>query len=357
MATAKKKTIETLEVDEIIETIPTREVHLDSLEKNFNIFILNITTHTESISKNINMDELNEIGDEIIKAKEYLTSFASGEKKTIREKAYNQLSLIPYAGDWAKKKAEAIKLQSLKDSSVKEVLDDMFNNFDIKKKRLIELTYLAEEIKTSLLSQEGQLTNYIADLDYVIETTTSAGDKMRALDMSIQAQTSEKVIKDQVYNKLEFIIELMTNLMHKMSKTLPTLKTQLINETSFAGMINSITDSVKMLDSLQTLTNDITRISTENIQEEIINVTKTMTNGADIEFYKKSAEINNKYQETLKQCRIKQIKSTIDNYDALKTISVSSDNLLENRINSERIALGITIEAKKDKVEQSINEA
>jgi len=321
---------------------------LDELEKDFNAFQTKVEQDTSSMSSNLNMDELNEIGDEIIKAKEYLTSFARGEKKSIREKAYNQLIALPLIGDWAKERVEDAQLQAVKDSGVKEVLESIFDNFDVKKKRLIELTYLAEEIKGSLIEQEIQNAGYIQKLDYIINTTDNAGDKMRALDMANQAEASDKIIKDQVYNKLQFIIEMMEQLMMKMSKTLPAMKAQLLNETSIAGMIQNISDAVKMMGSLQSLTNEIAQTSTENIQGMIISVTNDLSNGTDIEYYKKSAERNAKFQETMKNARVKQIETTVNTYNALKDIGVNTSNQLENRLNAERLALGLQVENMKE---------
>lgn len=328
-------------------------INIDELEKDFSAFVQKIEASTANISKDINIDELNEIGDEIIKAKEYLSSFASGEKKTVREKAYNQLTNIPGLGSWAKNKVTEVRVQNMKDSGAREVFDEMFENFETKKKRLVELTYLAESIMKSLIGQESELVVYIRKLDVIIQSSDSAGDKMRAYDMSIQAQSSEKVIQDQVHNKLAFIIELMTKLMHRMSKTLPVIKTQLLNETSFAGMISSISDTVKMMDSLQDLTNEIAQKSTHNIQGLIIDVSKTLTKSTDIEFYKKSAEINEKFHKTMIDCQVKRISSTLDNYDTLKQISVDTSKQLENRMKKERIALGMDIKSSQETVKKA----
>ena len=151
------------QVDEIVY-----DGTLDDLEKEFTSFVTDVETSTSNMTSHINMDELNEIGDEIIKAKEYLTSFAKGEKKTVREQAYNQLIALPLIGSWAKTRVEEVQMQAVKDSGVKEVLESIFDNFDIKKKRLIELTYLAENIKSNLVKQESELAVYIVKLDYII---------------------------------------------------------------------------------------------------------------------------------------------------------------------------------------------
>jgi len=343
---------------EIVESEIVEEAHepvemqsMDALEQEFGAFVSEIESTTSDITTNINMDELNEIGEEIIKAKAYLTSFANGEKKTTREKAYNQLVSLPLIGGWAKDKVEEAQLQHVKDSGVKDVLKSMFDNFDIKKKRLVELTGLADTIRTNLIAQEGELAVYIVKLDNIIEHTTSPTDKMRALDMSIQAQSSDKIIKDQVHNKLHFIVDMMEALHMRMSKTIPTLKAQLLNETSIAGMITSIADSVKMMDSLQSLTNDIAKTSTENIQGLIVDVTKSLTDGVDVEFYRKSAETNEKFQQTMIECSAKRIKSTVKAYDTLKEIGVDTSNQLERRVHSEKVALGMSIGAAKERVE------
>ena len=335
-------------VDATVED--SQNIDIDDLEKDFGSFIVQVEKATSSIGKDVNIDELNEIGDEIIKAKEYLSSFASGEKKTMREKAYGQFTNMPVLGGWAKDKVDQVRIQNMKDSGAREVFEEMFGNFNTKKKRLVKLTYLAEALMKNLVAQETHLAVYVQKLDYIIQTSESAGDKMRAYDMSIQAQSSEKVIQDQVHNKLAFIIELMTTLMNRMSKTLPVIKTQLLNETSFAGMISSISDTVKMMDSLQDLTNEIAQTSTANIQGLIVDVSKTLTKGTDIEFYKQSAITNEKFHKTMVECQVKRIETTLGNYDTLKQISVDSSNLLESRKTQERIALGMDIKAAKEAV-------
>jgi len=324
--------------------------NIDDLEKEFGAFVSEIENTTSNITTNINMDELNEIGDEIIKAREYLTSFASGEKKSTREKVYNQVGNIPMLGNWAKGKIEEVHLQHVKDSGVKDVLKSMFDNFDIKKKRLVELTGLAITIKENLLTQEGQLQNYITQLDGIIDNTDNPQDKMRALDMSIQAQSSDKIIKDQVHNKLHYIVSMMEALHLRMSKTIPTLKAQLLNETSIAGMITSIADSVKMMDNLQELTNNIARTSTENIQDLIIDVTKSLTDGVDMEFYKNSAATNKKFEDTINNCNVKYIQSVQNSYNTLKEIGVDVSNQLEHRKDVTRIALGMELDSQKEAV-------
>ena len=344
------KDTELLEV-EVVEEVLIQDINV--LEADFESFVSQIETTTSGIATNINVDELNEIGDEIIKAHAYLTSFASGEKKSTREKAFNQLTALPLIGKWAKVKVEEVHLQHVKDSGVTEVLESMFKNFDIKKKRLVELTGLATTIKTNLLSQETTLIDYIEKLDSILATTIDPATKMRAYDMSIQAQSSEKIIKDQVHNKLHFLVDMMEALHMRMSKTIPTLKAQLLNETSIAGMISSISDSVKMMDSLQSVTNDIARISTENIQDLIVNVTNTLTDGTDIAFYEKSAETNAKFQKTMRECKVKQIKSTIHSYETLKTIGVDTSNQLEHRLDVERTALGMSLDGMKEDLNAS----
>jgi len=230
--------VDELEAEIIEESAEIVEMQsMDDLEHEFGTFVSEIESTTSDITTNINMDELNEIGEEIIKAKAYLTSFASGEKKSTREKAYNQLTALPLIGGWAKDKVEEVQMQHIKDSAVKDALKGMFDNFDIKKKRLVELTGLADTIRTNLLTQETQLAVYITKLDTIIEHTISPTDKIRQLDMSIQAQSSDKIIKDQVHNKLHFIVDMMEALHMRMSKTIPTLKAQLLNETRIAGMI------------------------------------------------------------------------------------------------------------------------
>jgi hypothetical protein len=335
---------------EVIETGSTFTTDIDELEAQFNKFISDTEEATTSAAGAVNMDELNEIGDEIIAARQYLESFAAGEKKSVREKAYNQLVALPLIGGWAKDKVQEVQTQALKDSNVKEVLQGIFDKFDVKKKRLLELTEMANNIGKSLQAQEKELAKYITTLDKVIETTQDSTTKLRAYDMSNQAQYQDKVIKEQIYNKLAFIVDMMEQLYMRMSKTVPAIKTQLMNETQISGMINSIADSVKMMGELQDLTNSIAKTSTEKVQSLIVDVTKDLTDGSDVEFYKESAKRNIEFQETMKKSRVKMIESTINTYEELKQIGIDTSNQLESRIDAERKALGMTIETMKSSV-------
>ena len=320
------------------------------LEVEFSAFIKDMEVANDSVASGIQMDELNEIGDEVIKAKQYLTSFASGEKKSVREQAYTQLKGLPLIGEWAGKKVEEAQTQSMKDSGVKEVLEGIFESFETKKKRLVELTAMAEGMRNNLIVQETRLGEYILKLDEIIANPPSVADKMRALDMSIIAQAQDRISKEMIYNQVNFIIELMENLMIKISKTLPTLKNTLSNSLNIVGTINSIKDAVEMMNTLEDLSNEITRTSTNNIQNLIVSVTESLSDGTDIEFYRESAKRNEQFNKTLTQARVKHIKTTIGNYETLKEIEVDTTNQIEMRRNAEALALGMSIGEAQDEL-------
>ena len=348
--TNMKESAQMVEV-EVIEAESTQiepQSSIQDLEVEFSKFIKEMEVANDAVSSSIQMDELNEIGDEVIKAKQYLTSFASGEKKSVREKAYTQLIALPLIGGWAKDKVEEVQVQQMEDSGVKEVLDGIFTSFEVKKKRLIELTVMAEGMRNNLITQETQLGIYIAQLDQIIENPPSVADKMRALDMSIIAQAQDRISKEMIYNQVNFIIELMENLMIKISKTLPTLKNSLSNSLNIVGTINSIKDAVEMMNTLEDLSNEITRTSTQNIRGLIIDVTKSLSDGTDIEFYKESAARNEQFNQTLTQARVKHIETTVSNYETLKQIEIDTSNQIEMRRNEEAKALGMQVQAMKD---------
>jgi len=338
------KKVTTVEIE--AEFIPQSSV--EDLEKEFSAFIGEMEAANDSVSKGIRMDELNEIGDEVIKAKEYLTSFANGEKKSVREQAYNQLASLPLIGGWAKEKVDEVREQSMRDSGVKEVLEDIFKSFETKKKRLVELTIMAEKMRDNLINQEEKLGVYIKKLDEIIANPPSAADKMRALDMSIIAQSQDRISKEMIYNQIDFIIELMSNLMVKISKTLPTLKNTLNNSLNIVGTINSIKDAVEMMNTLEELSNEITRTSTNNIQGLIVDVTKSLSDGTDIEFYRESAKRNEEHNKTLLAARIKHINKTQENYKVLKEIEIDTANQIESRRKAESEALGLELKIAED---------
>lgn len=335
----------------INETKKQRTVSVESLEVEFSQFIKDMEVANKSAAGVMKMDELNEIGEEVIKAKNYLTSFASGEKKSVREKAYSQLSNVPLIGNWAKDKVQEVQTQTLRDSGVKDVLEGIFSSFETKKKRLIELSEMIEKMRDNLVNQEQRLGVYIKQLDDIITNPPSVTDKMRALDMSIIAQSQDRISKEMIYNQINFILELITNLMIKISKTLPTLKNTLNNSLNIVGTINSIKDAVTMMNTLEDLTNEITKTSTNNIQDLIVDVTKSLSDGTDIEFYKESAERNEKFNNILTSERVKHIKKIQHNYNTLKQIEINTSKQIESRRNAEAIALGMSIENKTEEMQ------
>lgn len=350
--------VETVEIEIEVETVEMveatieeeREVYaggMDTLESEFGSFIEDMEHANAQVTANINMDELNEISADIMKAREYLSSFASGEKKSVREKAYNQIANVPLLGNWAKGKIEEVQAQAFEDSSVKEVLDGIFDSFNVKKKRLVELTVMMDGMRTNLMTQEGQLGQYIQKLDDVIANPANVGDKMRALEMSNMAMSQDKITKEMVYNNLNIIMELMEGLHHKISKTLPVIKNTLTNSLNIVGTINSIRDAVDMMNTLETLSNEINQKSTANIQDLVIDTTKSLSDGTDIEFYKNSADRNEKFNKTLLEARKTHIKKTVEDHETLKKIGIDAGNQIEYRREQEALALGHSLDKMK----------
>jgi uncharacterized protein YjgD (DUF1641 family) len=129
--------------------------------------------------------------------------------------------------------------------------------------------------------------------------------------------------------------------MVKISKTLPTLKNTLNNSLNIVGAINSIKDAVQMMNTLENLTNEITQTSTNNIQTLIVDVTKSLSDGTDVEFYKESAKRNEEFNKTLIEARVKHIEKTVSNYNTLKEIQLDTSNQIELRRDAELQALSL----------------
>jgi uncharacterized protein with GYD domain len=110
------------------------------------------------------------------------------------------------------------------------------------------------------------------------------------------------------------------------------------------------------MNTLEDLSNEITRSSTNNIQSLIVDVTKSLSDGTDIEFYKESAKRNEDFNKTLTQARVKHIETTVGNYETLKQIEVDTSNQIEFRRNAEALALGMSIETSKEAVEDIATE-
>lgn len=348
-ASKKEEVIEVID-SEVVEDSNSHITYtgsMDDLEKEFNSFIGEMDRANAQIATSIDMAELDEISAQVIEARMYLSSFVSGEKKSTREKAYGSLIALPFIGEWAKNKVHETKVQQLQDSTVKEVLDGIFVSFDIKKKRLVELASMVDKMRTNLIHQEQKLEDYIIKLEDVLANPQSVQDKMRAMEMSVMAQSQDKITKEMIYNNLNIIVELMEGLHQKITKTLPVLKNTLTNSLSIVGTINSIKDAVDMMNTLEGLSNEIIQKSTGNVQQLIIESTNSLSEGTDFEFYKLSAKRNEQFNTQLLESRKKHIATTFNNYNTLKQIGIDTSSQLENRMKQEAIALGMNLDGMK----------
>lgn len=334
---------------QVVEDVQTNEVQMKDmkvLEKDYNGFIVEMDNLNTSISANMNMEELDEIGESIIEAKQFLSSFASGEKKSTQEKALNQLSGIPLIGKWAKSKAEDIQVQSFKDSSVQEVLEGIFNSFNVKKERLKDLAIMMTGMQENLTIQNNKLNGYIEDLNIILHNTTDVGDKMTALELSNSAMAQQQITQD-LQPAVEVILELMGTLHQKITKALPTIKNTLNKSLNIVGTINSIRDAVQMMNTLEDLTNEITQKSTNTIQDLTIEVMGSLSEGTNIEYYKDSAKRAEEHNKLLLETKKKYIEQTVKDYETLSSITADTSNRLEDNRKKEMDLLENNLETMK----------
>jgi hypothetical protein len=324
-----------------VETIDISDgYNISQLEEEFSLIIKEAEKNTEVINSSMKMDELNEIGDEVIKAKNILSEYAdSGKTKTATEQAYGHLSSIPLIGGWAKSKIKEVQEETLKNSGVRDILEGIFVSFQQKKVRLIELTEMSEKMRENLIAQEKQLIDYLLKLDKVVASPNSQVDRMKAVDMSNQVMLQKERTTDMIHNQLNFILEMMGTLYQKLSKTLPVIKNTLNDSLTIAGTINTMRDSITMMNSLEDLSNNIQRSSTENIQKLIIESTKSLSGGVDMEFFKNSAKRNEEYHKTLNKVRGEYLETSIERYQEFKELGLQTDNLLQNRVETEKILI------------------
>ena len=331
-----------------VEIIDNDVLTIDELENEFNIIIKEAEVTNKGVNDQMKMDELNEIGDSVIKAKQYLAEFAAtGISKTPREMAYEHLSSLPLIGGWAKSKVNEVQETNLKNSGVTDVLESIFTSFEQKKGRLIELTDIAENMQKNLNEQRIKLGEYIVKLDKIVQNPGSSSDRMRAVDMSNRAMEQQETTADMCDNQIALILEMMGTLYQKLSKTLPVIKNTLNNSLTIAGTINSMRDSITMMNSLEDLSNEIQQTSSNNIQNLIIESTQMLTNGTDIEYFKNSAKRNEQYHETLIKVRKEYFEKTIEKYDQFKEIQENNSNLLERRVSEEAKLLENSIKKMK----------
>jgi len=333
---------------EIVEVQLEQEVQttsMDELESSFNIFMEDITKETQNTSSNLQMNELEEIGQSIIDAQVYLSSFSKGEKMDYKQKAFSHLSNMPLIGNYAKKKIEDIKETNLKNSSVVDVVNKMFNDFEDKKKKLYQLTDTADAMQKNMKEQEVELLKYIKKLDYIVQNTAVPSEKLRALSLSSMAEVQQKQIQELVYNRIAFIMELNQELIVKLSKVLPTMKNQLLNETSIAAMINAIKDTIEMTNGLQNLTNEIAMNSSEKVGKVIIEGTKMLSNNEDqIKFLETSQKRNIEYHKDLASARKEHITKTVEQYAQIKNVNANNTKMLEQMSKDEAELLQISLE-------------
>jgi len=318
-----------------------KQQNINELEKQFQNFVDKSEDFTSKIAVNINMQELDEINQYIAESYQYIEQYASNTEMDKKTKAYNQLTNVPVLGTWAQKKIDRIKETNMQNSSVKDVLEEMFKNFSIKQKRLVELTGVAENMGKELSKQEQELTQYIDTLENIIETTDSRVEKMKAVEMVNQGRTRLHTIREQVHNKLIYIIDMMEHLHGKLSKTIPSLKVELMNETSIAGMINSISDIVSVTNKIQDLRNDISKHSSEKMTSLISEAYKDLTAGTDIEFYEEAAARSERNRKLLRKNQEEYIRTTFKGYEKLKSIQENTSKQLQSDLDNEMKHLGL----------------
>jgi len=331
-------------IEETEETLQTKVNNntnsIEDLEQKFTSFMDNVQKQNDKLTANINVDELNNIGDEILKAREYLMSFANGERKSIREKAYNQITNLPLLGNWAKEKINEVQQQNLKDSNAKEVLQGIYNSFEVKQKRLVELTSMLSTMREDMLLNISELSKFITILDEILQSETSSPiEKMKALEMSVTAQSQHKKINESLYNNVDIIIELMGSLHYKITKALPSIKMDLERNINIVGSMNAVKDAADMLNSIEELSNEIAKKSSESIQELILSTTKAMGEGTNIDFYEDSAKRNIEYNKKLTEAKKQYISKMASDYKKLSDINSNLSNQLEHRAKEEQVLL------------------
>lgn len=330
--------IEEEEVEVIEEKIVGETI--DELEESFGDFLDEMERCSDEAVEHCKMGDLDEMTKEIADAQTFISSFMDESSKSFGERVGGFLTALPIVGEAIQNKMDEAKMEKFKSEGVKDVLNEMFNNFEKKKEKIKMLTKKTEIMRNNLREQELQLGMYIKKLQVIKNAEdTTAYDKIRATDMENRALVQESITKEMIYNQIDFIIELNMTLMNKLGRTLPIIKNTMKNNLGIASNIAEMKKTLDMMNGLEQLSNKITRTSTGNIQTLIVDTTKSITSGTDIEFYKESSKRNIEFSEKLKNERVANIKKMISDNEVLNSISFDSTHLIEDRKNAEIMAL------------------
>lgn len=317
----------------------------NKMEGGFNEIIDSLKSATDRASDNIKMEEINEIGTYIKQATLTLNDFASGKDMNLKEKVLDTFSFLP----GFKKKLQEAQNERFNSTSVKDVIDSIFEGFGEKNNRLIEMSEILADMDLSLKSHNKKLTEYVEEISNVAETTTDPYIGNKAIRMGSLAMAHLKM-SDEMIGQINGIMRAMGGLLDKINTSIPAIEGLLKNQINIAAAVNSVNETLNMMKDLEGLTNEITSKSTKNIQDMTIQVIENSGTGLDIKYIQDSAKNNADFQKRLTEKTLEAGKQRQKEYKILKEVHMNSNTLIEDRAKQEAALIeDFTKSFKKDK--------
>lgn len=325
---------------ELVEPQVAGKNTIDSIKTNYNKFVDKSKLRTSEISAVINQSELNGIAEMILEFKAKIEEFGMKREPTAREKTITRLSALPLIGGYINKAAIEMKAEAEKNKNVREILKEMFDKFK-EKADYLEIVYgKAYDLRKDLLGREIEIDNFSKEVQNTLMTTNNPIEKIAAIKLGSIIEGNKLKTKEKIYNKLDFILKFVEEQLTSISLMLPGIEAGLEEDVAITSFLNNISDMNHMFKALTDLSNNVGRISAENVQGLITEVAESMDNGTDIDHLKNLAVRNQKFMTKMVETTKKKIINDTKVYNELTQISANiSDNLLAYNQASTQVLL------------------
>lgn len=309
--------------DEIVED----RVDIIKLESDFNSFKKSDTVKTMKITETIQMMELDTVKDLILDAKAKIEDYAQGNSSSFLGRAKNRAASLPLIGGWAKKSIESAQRTKDENSSINDVFKSIFNNFTAKQDRIIDLVGMLEGMRIKLEEQTQYVQGIIDITDEMIEDEQNMAEVFRAKRLNEMARTTMLKNQDKINNKINPALMLASKSLENMTKILPSLESDMLDELGINGALNSFKDVNVMLKETMDLANNITSISAQSTQDLMLEVMAIADTSENIKYIEEAQSRRSSFQKKFEGVMLDSAKKQEQNYQKVKELA---ENYKEN---------------------------
>lgn len=317
---------------------------IEHIRDAYNNFVDKSKQRSSEISDIINESELNSIRDLIVDYKLKIEEYGVKKDPTFTERTVSRLAMIPLIGGYIESKAAEYTLNKEYNKNIRDVLQEMFQVFSEKADYLEIVFSKAHELKKDLLAREIEIEEFSLQVQHTLMTTTDPLEKVAAIKLGALVEGNKLKTKEKIYNKLDFILKFIEEQLTCIALQLPGIEASLVEDVAITSFINNISDMNSMFKNLTELSNNVSRISAENIQTLITEVADSMDNGTDLNHIKKLAERNQQFMGKMVETTKRKIIHDTNTYNELTKISANlSDGLVAYNDANKKVLLETTL--------------